>query len=105
MNKNKEIKKEVVVACGKGLATSSMVILKVNDILMENNIKANVTKCSLKELSKYDGKADLIITTMKVDKDKYVSPVVIGNALLVGFNEEPIVKEIVEVLSKKEETI
>lgn len=91
-------KKQVVVACGKGLATASMVIKKVEDILMQNNIDANVIQTRVEELKNYEDKADIFITTMKVNKEDYKTPTVIGSALLVGFNDESVIEEIISIL-------
>lgn len=60
--------KTVVIACGAGVATSTMVKLKVEDILKKNKIKANIIQTRLSELPGYDNKSDLFITTMKVDQ-------------------------------------
>ena len=60
--------KTVVIACGAGVATSTMVKMKVEDILKKNKIKANIIQTRLSELPGYDNKSDLFITTMKVDQ-------------------------------------
>ena len=75
--------KKVVIACGAGLATSSMVKSKVEDILKKNGIQFKTIQCTLTEVDNYDGDVDLIITTMRVRK-KYKSPVISGSAYLSG---------------------
>lgn len=89
--------KKIVIACGAGLATSSMVKDKVEEILKMNNIKVKIIQCTLTEVDTYDGDVDLIITTMKVRK-KYESPVISGSAYLSGVNEDVITKQIIDIL-------
>lgn len=89
--------KTVVIACGAGLATSSMVKEKVESLLKENGIGYKVIQCTLNEVENYDEEADLIITTMKVRK-KYKAPVISGSAYLTGINEDLITNQIIEKL-------
>ena len=42
--------KKVVIACGAGLATSSMVKSKVEDILKKNGIQFKTIQCTLTEV-------------------------------------------------------
>ena len=51
--------KTVVIACGAGVATSTMVKMKVEDILKKNKIKANIIQTRLSELPGYDNKIRL----------------------------------------------
>lgn len=89
--------KKIVIACGAGLATSSMVKDKVEEVLKKNSIKVKIIQCTLTEVDTYDGDVDLIITTMKVRK-KYESPVISGSAYLSGVNEDAITKQIIDIL-------
>ena len=89
--------KTVIVACGAGLATSSMVKQKIQDIFKKNGISANIIQCTLNEVETYDDKADLITTTMRVRK-KFKAPVISGSAYLSGVNEEQVAQQIVDAL-------
>ena len=91
------MEKTVVIACGAGLATSSMVRDKIEEVLSENNIRANIIQTTLNELEGYDDKADIFITTMKINSD-YTTPVVHGSASLTGINEETVIEQIVGIL-------
>lgn len=90
--------KKIVIACGAGLATSSMVKDKIEQILKENGIRFNTIQCTLTEVDNYDGEVDLIITTMKVRKT-YKSPVISGSAYLSGVNEDCITEQILSILN------
>lgn len=91
--------KTVVIACGAGLATSSMVRDKIEEVLSENNIRATIIQSTLNELEGYDDKADLFITTMKINS-AYTTPVVHGSAFLTGINEDTVAEQIIEILNK-----
>lgn len=90
--------KTVVIACGAGVATSTMVKIKVEQILKDNKIRANIIQSRLSELLGYDGKADLFITTMKVDQNRYKTKVVQGSSFLTGINSQATEKEIIDAL-------
>lgn len=92
------MKKKVVIACGAGLATSTMILQKVEAILQEAGIDCSVTQCQIYELDSYDGNVDLFVTSMKVDEDKYVTPVVVGTPFLIGLNEEEVKEKIIQIL-------
>lgn len=90
--------KKIVIACGAGLATSSMVKDKVESILKDNGIPFTTIQCTLSEVENYDGSVDLIITTMKVRK-KYQSPVLSGSAYLSGVNEDVVTEQMLGILN------
>ena len=60
--------KKVIVACGTGMATSSIISEKVREILDKNNIQYTLSQVQLSELEMYKG-ADLFITSMKLQED------------------------------------
>lgn len=93
--------KKIVIGCGAGLATSTMVSRRVGEILEEAGIKANITQSQLYELSNYDNKVDLIITTMKIDESEYETPVILGTAFLTGINEDAVIEKIMKILKKE----
>ena len=91
--------KKIVIACGTGIATSTMVKDRVETILRKNGVPAKIIQCTLNEVDGYDGDVDLIITTMKIRK-RYKSPSISGSAYLSGINEEEVTQQILEVLKK-----
>ena len=59
-------KKHILIACGTGVATSTVVCMRVKEELEKNNIPATVEQCKVAELpSKIHG-ADLVLQLMKV---------------------------------------
>lgn len=94
------MKKRVVIACGAGLATSTMILEKVKEILDEAGIDYSLSQSQIYELDSYDGRADLFVTSMKIDETKYKTPIVVGTPFLIGMNEEEAKQKILEILSK-----
>ncbi|TQS76008.1 PTS galactitol transporter subunit IIB [Ornithinibacillus gellani] len=92
--------KRVVIACGAGLATSTMILEKVQGILQEAGIDFSISQSQIYELDSYDGKADLFVTSMKLDETKYKTPIVVGTPFLIGVNEEEAKEKIINILSK-----
>ncbi|MCM3799931.1 PTS sugar transporter subunit IIB [Caldibacillus thermoamylovorans] len=91
--------KYVIVACGGGIATSTLIADKVRNLLTEANIEHTVRQCTLSELTYEVSKADLIVTSMKVETDFGV-PSVLGASFLTGLGEEETKQKIIEILSK-----
>lgn len=91
--------KKIVIACGAGLATSTMIAEKVKMILEEAGIDYSLTQSQIYEMDSYDGNADLFITSMKVENDNYKTPIIIGTPFIMGINEEDTKEEIIKELS------
>lgn len=89
-------KKRVLVACGTGIATSTVVTLKIQEALKAHNIDADVIQCKVSEVPmKVDG-ADLVVTTTEYKNDKV--PVIRGLSFLTGIGMEKDLEKIVEIL-------
>ncbi|HLR41747.1 MAG TPA: PTS sugar transporter subunit IIB [Pseudogracilibacillus sp.] len=91
--------KKIVIACGAGLATSTMIAEKVKVILEEAGIDYSLTQSQIYEMDSYDDSADLFITSMKVEKDRYQTPIVTGTPFIMGINEEATKEQILKELS------
>lgn len=94
------MKKHIVIACGAGLATSTMILNKVEELLAGKGINYSITQSQIYELDSYDGKADLFVTSMKLDQTKYKTPIVVGTPFLIGINEEAVKEKIIQILLK-----
>jgi len=93
-------KKVVLVACGTGIATSTVVNNAVQKIAKANNLAVELIQCKMMEVPGYADRADLLITTTVVDKDKYSFPVVNGRPFLTGVGKAKAEKEILDYLTK-----
>lgn len=91
--------KKVLIACGNGVATSTMVAMRVRETLKQNNIDATVDQCKLLEIPAKGNNYDLVITTGKYDNVSAVTtPIVSGIAFLTGLNKAQVIEEIVSKL-------
>ena len=77
-------KKTVLIACGTGIATSTVVSTVVQKIANENDLNVDIIQCKMMEVPGYADRADLLITTTVVDKDQYKFPVIGGRPFLTG---------------------
>ena len=90
--------KKVIVACGTGMATSSMIAEKVRAVLEDNQVDYTLSQAQLSELDMYK-EADLFVTAMRVEEDYGVS-MVVGTPFLVGIGEAEAAAKIIEILKK-----
>ena len=88
---------KIIVACGSGVATSTLIASKVEDILKKNNLKAQVIQCSLNEVDGYLKGATLVVTSMGRLKVKDV-PVVLALPYITGVGAEATDAEIERIL-------
>ena len=81
--------KQIVVACGSGVATSQTVASKVNRLLKENNIPAE---------DRYIAGSCAYIAITKVTKE-YPIPVINGIAFLTGVGQDAEFKKLVDAVN------
>ena len=91
--------KKIVVACGTGMATSTIISEKLRAFLDQTDIRYTITQCILSEISSHSKNASLIVTSMKIDEE-FEAPVVLGIPFLIGINEEQARNKVLEILSK-----
>lgn len=91
--------KTIIVACGAGVATSTVICSEVSKILDEAKIAHRIIQCSLNELDSNVNGADLIVTSMPVAKN-YGIPLVMGISLLMGIGKDQTKAQILDALSK-----
>ena len=92
-------KKKVVVACGTGIATSTVVSDKIVEACKKEGIGVEVAQCKVTELRGYIDGADLIVTTTILRGDFNI-PVVSGLPFITGLGESEAIKSILKELKK-----
>lgn len=97
--------KKVLVVCGNGIASSSIMVASLQDYLKEQNVEAQIDKASLIDLSGSVGAEringyDLLVSSTKVENGEIKIPVIIGIGLLTGIGEDEVLEEIKDVLTK-----
>ncbi|WP_300003851.1 PTS sugar transporter subunit IIB SgcB [uncultured Cedecea sp.] len=91
--------KKILVACGTGMSTSTMIAHKLQNFLSEEGIAANTSQCCLSEIPLNCSGMDLIVTSMRISND-YGVPVLNGAALLTGVNDDALKQEIKALLTQ-----
>lgn len=90
--------KTIIVACGSGVATSTILTDKVRTLLNGHGISHRIIQVSLNEVSQYVDQGDLIVSSMRIYEELPI-PKVLGVSYLTGVNEEMTNQEILEALS------
>lgn len=81
--------KKILVACGTGMSTSTMIAQKLQNFLAEQGIAATTAQCCLNEIPLNCNGMDLIVTSMRTHSD-YGIPTLNGAALLTGINDDAL---------------
>lgn len=90
-------KKNVIVACGGAVATSTVAADRIRQLLKDNGIDADVSQAQISGLDAVADQADLIVTTARVKK-QYSAPVIHGIAFISGINLEKTEQQILDAL-------
>lgn len=94
--------KKVLVVCGNGIASSSVMLAELQDYLNDQGVSdVNLDKKSLMDCTDdvFNG-YDLIVSSTKLDKPNVKTPIIVGTALLTGINEDSVLEEIKDELIK-----
>jgi len=93
-------KKKIVIICGTGIATSTVVATKIEEICKKHRIPAQIIQGKAVEARSLAEGADLVVSTIPTLKLNSDTPVLIGIPFLNGIGEEKLENSIVNVLSK-----
>lgn len=88
--------KIIVIACGGGIATSTVIVKKVEQLLNENCIQHKIIQCTINEIKNYKN-ADLIVTSTPIENDSDIS-LVVATSYLIGMGIEETNKKILKAL-------
>lgn len=91
--------KTVIIACGSGIATSTMISMRVEDILNQNGIAHEIIQCSINEIDSYEDRGDVIVSSTQLQKT-YSVPTVMGIGFISGIGAEEAEQQLVEILSQ-----
>ena len=91
------LRKRILVVCGAGIATSTVVARKLEEKLQEKGIDVETRQCKAAEVEGMLDNVDLIVSTTPVPDDIKV-PVVKTLAFLTGIGEDKAIEEIVRKL-------
>jgi len=83
----------LVVACGGGIFTTTVVTDKIKEIMRKEKIQCVITPHKITEIAQITGE-DLIVVTGKTSaKNNEGIPVMVGMALFTGVGEEEFTEE------------
>ena len=95
--------KKIIVACGSGIATSTVARNALEEKLKEKGIDAtqvSMDQTSIPQLRSKADQFDLAITTGKFTEDIGV-PILNGLPFLTGIDEDALVEKVIDVLDLK----
>lgn len=93
-------KKTVLVACGAGIATSTVVCDRLEELIEKKNLNAQVIQCKIGEVASKEKEADLIISTTILPK-QYSIPAIRSMAYVTGIDEEELDEEVIRILTQE----
>ncbi|MFL2075971.1 PTS sugar transporter subunit IIB [Marinilactibacillus psychrotolerans] len=91
--------KRVLVACGNGIATSTVVSSKIREYAEEKGVALQTDQCKLMEVPGKASNYDLVVTTGTFGGD-VDTPVVRAISLLTGIGQEETLQEIMTKLEQ-----
>lgn len=89
---------KVIVACGSGVATSQTVASKVNRLLKQAKVEAEVEAVDLKSVDRHLQGAAAYITIVREAKERGI-PVINGIAFLTGMGQDAEFKKLVDAIN------
>ncbi len=89
-------KKNILIACGTGVATSTVVSMRVQEELAKHQINATVEQCKVAELPAKITGADLVVTTTSYESDQI--PVIRALSFLTGIGMDEDIAKIIEIM-------
>lgn len=90
-------KKRILVACGAGIATSTIVMNRLTNLLEENKIDADVTQIKIVEAKSLQKQADLIISTT-ILPTTYEIPAIVVTQYITGIGMAEVDAKIISFL-------
>ncbi|MGH2064705.1 PTS sugar transporter subunit IIB [Aerococcus urinaeequi] len=90
-------KKKILVACGAGIATSTVVFNHIENLLKSNGIEADLEQIKIAEAKgKQDG-ADLLISTT-ILPTTYDIPAIVATSYISGIGKDKTDAKVLEAL-------
>jgi len=94
--------KKIYLVCATGIATSTMLRLRVEAFLQERGVEATVRQYRVAELNPKLIDADVIIATTSIPDDiRAKAPVVDGIPLVTGVGQAEALQRMLDILQSK----
>ncbi|UUV98584.1 PTS sugar transporter subunit IIB [Vagococcus luciliae] len=91
------MKKRVLVACGAGIATSTIVMDRIERLLKREGIEADLMQIKIVEAKKLQSEADILISTT-ILPTTYDIPAIVATSYITGIGIEDIDNQIIDIL-------
>ncbi|MFC2705690.1 MAG: PTS sugar transporter subunit IIB [Olsenella profusa] len=93
--------KKILIVCGNGIASSSIMLASLKDYLDKEGLQADLEKASLMDCTteKFNSK-DLIVSSTALDDPGVTTPVIVGVGLLTGIDEEKTLEQVKEAIQE-----
>jgi PTS system galactitol-specific IIB component len=89
--------KKILVACGTAIATSTVVALKLEEMLRARGIEVKIDQCKASEVASKAAAYDVIVSTTEID-DARGKPLVRTLSFLTGIGMDADVDRIAKLL-------
>lgn len=86
-------KLKVLVACGAGIATSTVVMKRVEDLFKKNNIDVDIIQIKISEAKSREADAYMLITTT-ILPGEFKIPAIKAMAYLTGINADKVDEQV-----------
>lgn len=90
-------KKRILVACGAGIATSTVVFNHIENLLKENGIEAELEQIKIAEAKSKQENADLLISTT-ILPTTYDIPSIVATSYISGIGKAKTDEKVLEAL-------
>ncbi|AXE37255.1 PTS sugar transporter subunit IIB [Acidipropionibacterium virtanenii] len=90
---------KILIACGSGIATSTVAQEKIKDILKEAGIPARITKGTVGQLPSLQDSVDVIMLTTRYPKPLN-KPMVQVFGLISGIGEDAVKQQVIDACRK-----
>ena len=93
--------KNILMACGSGICTSTILRTKISKVLDESGYKDKykITQCKVAEVASMSSSYDFCVSTTMAPKE-IKCPFVMGVCFLTGMGVDKAIAEILELMEK-----
>jgi PTS system galactitol-specific IIB component len=92
---------KIMIACGSGVATSTIMASRVKSLLEKHNLKADIIQCSMTEVSTCNPEDTALIVTSLGKLQVKDIPVVVAIPYISGVGGEAVDEKIVSILKER----
>jgi len=90
----------IIVACGSGIATSTVVEQRLKEIAEDNNLNVILKKTSMNGLDNMLDDADLVVVTSRYSHNNPKVKVLSGTPLLTGIGDDVFTEQFIKAVKE-----